>query len=356
MWKIKSGIEEDLERLFKIVKEKSKVIGPRISIDDDTIRYDEIDEYREMAREIEDIQEPGRYRLIKGKFFRHGFDSPKKYLFPPMLKILRIYKGLKIEPYDYKNIKITFFAIKPCDSAAIKIMDKVFSWNKDVYYKAVRDNITLIVENCTNPGKTCFCATMGSGPRVTENFDIAYTRIDDKVLFEVGSEKGEKILNSLGELKEASNEEICKFMEIMKEAYEKARAPFDIHRLPELEDRINDKDLWREISGKCVGCGNCTMVCPTCFCFDIYDELYLDEYVDRVRYWDSCFTYRYAEVAGGNFRPELWARYRQWILHKFVYWEKQFKVLGCVGCGRCITWCPVGIDIRENILKILGGA
>ncbi|MEM0083943.1 MAG: 4Fe-4S dicluster domain-containing protein [Candidatus Methanomethylicia archaeon] len=353
---IKSGLERDLEKLFKILREKTKVIGPRISADGNSIVYEELNDYEELARDVEDLQEPGNYRLFKGKFFRHGFDSPKKYLFPPTLKIIRVYKGLRIEPYDYQNMEITFFAIKPCDSAAIKIMDKTFSWNEDVYYKTIREKLTIIVENCIDPGKTCFCATMGTGPRVKENFDIAYTKINGKVLFEVGSEKGGKILKSLNELREASVDDITSLIKTMEEAEKKAKAPFNIENLPkELEEKIMNKDLWRKVSEKCVGCGNCTMVCPTCFCFDIYDESHLDEYVDRIRYWDSCFTYRYAEVAGGNFRPDLWARYRQWLLHKFSYWEKQFDTLGCVGCGRCITWCPMGIDIRESIIRVLGG-
>ncbi|MEM3616251.1 MAG: hypothetical protein QXX09_06320, partial [Candidatus Methanomethylicia archaeon] len=177
--KIKIGLETDLKELFKIVKGKTRVIGPKVLVDEGSIKYEEINEYNELAMEIEDIQEPGRYRLVKGTFFRHGFDSPKKYLFPPTLKIIRIYRDFKIEPYNYEGIELTFFAIKPCDSAAIKIMDKTFSWNKDVYYESMRKNMTIIVENCVNPGNTCFCATMETGPRVRENFDIAYTRIND---------------------------------------------------------------------------------------------------------------------------------------------------------------------------------
>lgn len=353
---IKIGSENDLKELFKIIIKESKIIGPKIQKDENSIKYEEIREYEEIAREVEDLQEPGKYRLIKGSFFRHGFDSPKKYLFPPILKILRVHREIKIKPYEYQKMKFTFFGIKPCDSAAIKIMDKTFLWNEDVYYKTIREEVTIVVENCIKPGKTCFCATMGTGPRVKENFDIAYTKIDGKVLFETGSRKGRELLNSLRKLEIASKRDIANLMKVLEEAYEEAKALFSIENLPEkLEEKVTDKDLWIKISEKCIGCGNCTMVCPTCFCFDVHDEAYLDEYVDRVRYWDSCFTYRYAEVAGGHFRPELWARYRQWILHKFSYWKKQFEVLGCVGCGRCITWCPVGIDIREHITRVLKG-
>ena len=349
---IMMGTENELRTLFDKFKGKATIIGPKIPNGEIAIRYCELNDYSEIPREVEDDQEPGKYKLMQGKFFRHGFDSPKKYMFPSTLKIMRVEKELKVKPYNYDPKEIVFFAIKPCDAAAIEIMDKTFTWNKDAYYNAQRGKITIIVENCIKPGKTCFCATMGTGPRATENFDIAYTRINGKVLFEAGSIKGEETLMEIEALKPASNEVIIEFIKVMDEAYEKAKAPFTTINLPEkLEINIANENLWKELSEKCLGCGNCTMVCPTCFCFDIYDESHLDEHVDRVRYWDSCFTYRYAEVARGHFRPEIWAMYRQWILHKFSYWKKQFNILGCVGCGRCITWCPAGIDLRENVKK-----
>jgi len=353
---IMMGSENDLKTLFNKFKGKTTIIGPKIPDGEIAIRYCELNNYDEIPRGVEDYQEPGKYRLMQGDFFRHGFDSPKGYLHPPALKIVRVEKGLEIKPYNYDPKEIVFFGIKPCDAAAIRVMDKTFTWNKDAYYNAQREKITIIVENCTKPGKTCFCATMGTGPRATENFDIAYTRINGKVLFEAGSVKGEEILMEIETLKPASNEVIAEFIKVMDEAYEKAKAQFTTTNLPEkLEINIANENLWKELSEKCLACGNCTMVCPTCFCFDIYDESHLDEYVDRVRYWDSCFTYKYAEVAGGHFRPEIWAMYRQWMLHKFSYWKKQFDVFGCVGCGRCITWCPAGIDIRENVKKASGG-
>jgi len=345
------GTEHDLKRLFDAIRERGyRVIGPKVI--NGVIRLTELIDYSEFPRDVEDIQVPGSYRLVKGKFFRHGPDSPKKYLFPPKLLLFKVYNDWRIEVPEIEEEPIALFGIKPCDLSAIEAMDRVQGELGDPYYNTVRKNLLIIVENCVEPGDTCFCTTMGTGPVAKSGFDIAFTRVENYVVFEVDSELGTELLEGLN-LKPLDPETRSKYVEIVREASSKAKADFAIEGLPEELELSLDSPVYKEITEKCLGCANCNMVCPTCFCFDVVDVPNLDGIAERVRVWDGCFSYNYAIVAGGHFRPDLWARYRHWLLHKFSYWLKQFGRFGCVGCGRCITWCPVGIDVRESIVKIL---
>ncbi|MCD6324515.1 MAG: 4Fe-4S dicluster domain-containing protein, partial [Desulfurococcales archaeon] len=223
------------------------------------------------------------------------------------------------------------------------------------YYLMARRNSIFIVENCVSPGNTCFCGTMGTGPEAKEGFDIAYTVLDDgeTVVFRPGSDVGVDLLSELS-LEPAPTEVGVRYRELMRKAREKAVAPFETEDLPDLLDEALDPEVWKKVAEKCLGCANCNMVCPTCFCFDVIDEPELDGSSRRVRVWDGCHSYTYAEIAGGvNIRKDLWARYRHWVLHKFSYWVRQFGTMGCVGCGRCITWCPAGIDLREVVSEVI---
>ena len=309
-------------------------------------------EFSEIPRGIEDIQKPGMYKLVRGEFFRHGPDSPKKFLFPPRLLLFRVSKDWTIEIPEVEEKLIAFFGIKPCDLAAIKAMDEVQGELGDPYYRLIRKNLLIIVENCIEPGETCFCSTMETGPIAGSGFDIAYTRVEDFIVFSADSEIGVNLLKELN-LRPLDSEKSTKYAKAIKRAIDKAKANFSIEGLPEKLELSLNSPAYKEITEKCLGCANCNMVCPTCFCFDVVDVPNLNGTVERIRVWDGCFSYSYAMVAGGHFRPDLWARYRHWLLHKFSYWLKQFGRFGCVGCGRCITWCPVGIDVRESIIKIL---
>ncbi len=347
------GKPVELVKLFNTLKSRGyKVIGPKVV--EGVIRLEELGSYEELAKNVSDIQEPGRYRLVGGgKYFRHGPDSPKKILYPPRLTLFRITKDYRIEVPEVEVPKIAFFALKPCDLAAIQVMDRVQGCLGDAYYNLVRKNLVIVVENCVEPGGTCFCATMGTGPIASKGFDVAFTRIrDDLVVFEAGSSLGVELLDEL-ELEPLDEKLYREFIDAVRKAYSKAR-PIELpDKLPELLELTLDSDMYKEIAEKCLGCANCNMVCPTCFCFDVIDIPYYDGSAERVRVWDGCFSYNYAAVAGGHYRPDLWARYRHWFLHKFSYWVKQFGTYGCVGCGRCITWCPVGIDVRDTLRRAI---
>lgn len=349
---IYSGPAESLKRLFEEVKGRNyRIIGPKIH--EGVIRIQLLERFEEIPYGYGDEQAPGHYRLSKGDgHFRNGPDSPKYYLYPPELILFIIKPDWSIKHPGHEFPKTAFFGIKPCDLAAIKIMDKVHESLVDSYYLNARMDLLLIVENCISPGHTCFCATMRTGPTATYGFDIAYTRLDNEVLFQPGSDSGVELLTEL-DLEPASVESLDKLGETIKRAAEIARGNFSIENLPETLEANMESEVYNRLAERCFGCANCNMVCPTCFCFDVLDEPELDGSAKRVRIWDGCHSYSYAQVAGGHFRKDLWARYRHWILHKFIYWLRQFGSFGCVGCGRCITWCPAGIDIREVVSSVL---
>jgi len=343
----------ELRKLFDLIISMGyRIIGPKVV--NEILRLEYLSNYDELASGIEDVQKPGSYKLRNGEFFRHGPDSPKRYLYPSNLTLFRLTRDWRIELPRHEETKLAFFGIKPCDLSSIMIMDRVQGGLGDEYYLRLRRNLLLVVENCIKPGNTCFCATMGTGPKARSGFDVAYTQLPGKnmVVIESGSEIGTKLISNL-DLRPIDDTTYKEYVNLIDEAYKRAKAPFNLDNLPEkLEMRIKSS-IFKEIAERCIGCANCNMVCPTCFCFDVIDVPELDGSAKRIRVWDGCLNYSYAEVAGGHFRPDLWARYRHWLLHKFVYWIKQFGTFGCVGCGRCITWCPAGIDIRDVISRLL---
>jgi ferredoxin len=346
------GKVKELPILFNELKNLGyKVIGYKAI--DNVLRLDSINSFEELAFNVKDVQSPGRYLLSQGGFPRHGPDSPKKFLYPSKLVLFKIMPDWNIVASPSPDSRIALFGIKPCDLSAIKVLDKVLL-NVDEYYTALRRNLVVVVENCIEPGGTCFCTTMGTGPRARDSFDIAYTRLGDKLAIEAGSSFGLKLLNLL-EVEPIDDATYREFETTINRSAEKARALFTVDNIPETLELNIESQIYKEIAEKCLGCANCNMVCPTCFCFDVTDVPKIDGSAERVRVWDGCLSYTYAQVAGGHFRKDLWTRYRHFVLHKFAYWIKQFGTYGCVGCGRCITWCPTGIDLRESIEKIIRG-
>jgi ferredoxin len=255
---------------------------------------------------------------------------------------------------------MVFMGVRPCDLHAIKRLDAVFKNNRffEGVYKDLREKVLLVVVNCTRPGGTCFCVSMDTGPKALSGFDISLTEVISEsqhfLLAEAGSRSGMKFLLGLA-LREASKEEKALADKQIRSAAGRMGRELDKTKLSRLFDECFEHPRWEETAGRCLTCGNCTMVCPTCFCFNVKDVNDLaGEVAERWREWDSCFTRDFSYIHGGSMRNSAMSRYRQWVTHKLCTWVQQFGSLGCVGCGRCITWCPVGIDITLEAKKILG--
>ncbi len=338
------------------------LVGP--TLDEGAIVYDEIEGIEDLPRGWTDRQEPASYRLQRREddaFFGYvvGPHSWKKFLFPPRQTLMRVEK--KNGSFDVLEERepaprYAFIGVRGCEMQAIHIQDRVFLGGpyQDQRYRARRQQTFVLAVNCTEPGGTCFCASMGTGPEVGAGYDLALTELNDIFIVEIGSELGATMMRETG-WRPAGAFELQQARDALAAARHNMGRQLDTSDLPNLLYKNLEHTRWNQVAERCLSCGNCTMVCPTCFCHDVLDVSDLKgENFERVRVWDSCFSIDYSHVHGGNIRPHTRARYRQWLTHKFASWVDQFGVIGCVGCGRCITWCPVGIDVTEEIDAIRG--
>jgi ferredoxin len=346
------------ERLFDVLAKRGyDVVGPTVR--DGTIVLDRIAGAEDLPRGVGEEQEAGTYRLLardddRAFAWAHGPDSAKRYLFPAretVATLRRVNGGFERVEGQAKPRPIAFVGLRACDLRAIEIQDRVF-FDADPTYRERRRRALLIGVNCSDPGATCFCASMGSGPRCTSGFDLALSELDDGFAVEVGSDRGEDLLLEL-ETRDATEGEIAALAEQERAAIDRMGRQLDEWDMPALLYRNRQHPRWRDVAERCLACGNCTSVCPTCFCHDVVDAVSLSgTEATRTREWASCFSEEYSWTAGAFVRHSREARYRQWLTHKFAGWIDQFGTSGCVGCGRCITWCPVGIDVTKEIEAI----
>jgi len=295
--------------------------------------------------------------------FIPGNHSWKQFLFPPRKNLFSVEKGEREQKgrFDYFAIENTepiphfaFIGVRACELAAIGIQDQVFMRSDfyDPVYKSRRENLFIIAVNCLDPDSTCFCASMGTGPRVESGFDLCITELDNTFLVEIGSELGRSLISARTHSLPSAYMQAEAEKAISAAARSITRA-LNTEDLPGILADNLDSDHWIEIGKRCLSCASCTLVCPTCFCWDALEKPYLTgKLTHRERAWDSCFNPSYSYVFGGNTRPNIHSRYRQWLTHKLGTWKDQFGTLGCVGCGRCITWCPASIDITEEAAVI----
>jgi ferredoxin len=247
--------------------------------------------------------------------------------------------------------------VRSCELHAIEIQDRVFVGGRhvDTDYAARRAGAFLVAVNCFEPGGTCFCASMGTGPKVDRGFDLALTELlegEHRFLVEAGSERGLDVLAEL-ERRAPSDEDLAAAEASVESAADRMGRSMETFDLRGLLARNLEHPRWDDVASRCLTCGNCTLVCPTCFCSAVEDTTSLaGEETERWRVWDTCFSVDYSYIHGGSVRPSGRSRYRQWMTHKLGTWHDQFGSSGCVGCGRCITWCPVGIDITEEVAAI----
>ncbi|EKD71092.1 MAG: hypothetical protein ACD_46C00274G0002 [uncultured bacterium] len=266
---------------------------------------------------------------------------------------------LIFQPHHPKEQPIAIFGARSCDLEAMRIQDKVFieGQNSDVRYKSRRENLFVVAVNCTYSSKNCFCVSAGTGPEVSNPFDILMTEIENGFVVKIGSERGEAIINHL-HLQPAYDFQCKVAIENVENAaaMQTKRIPLDNTRgLRDLLFSNLDHPRWNEVAERCLSCGNCTAVCPTCFCHSEVEKPSLDGTCsEHQREWDSCFTEGHSYMTGKAVRDDTSKRYRQWLTHKVGSWFDQFDTSGCVGCGRCVTWCPVGIDLTEELSAISG--
>ena len=346
-----------------------QLIGPTIR--QEAIVYDEIERIEELPVGWTDEHAPASYRLRHrddGRYFGYvvGPDSWKKFLYPPALvgsRGLPLFgyhrngdRSFKVElaqkPQDAP--RYAFIGVRGCEVAAINVQDHIFldGLYQEPHYKARRERAFLLGVNCTEPGETCFCASMNTGPRCNSECDLVLTELEDSFLVEVGSELGAEMLAG-ADCRPAGAFELKQARTLLADAETKMGRAIETGDLPGLLYDNLDHPRWDDVAERCLSCTNCTMVCPTCFCHTVEDVSDLTgQHTERVRVWDSCFNPDFSHVFGGNLRPNVRARYRQWLTHKLASWIDQFGMVGCVGCGRCITWCPAAIDLTEEIAAI----
>ncbi len=339
------------------------LIGPRAV--GTAIAYQPIDSAADLPRGWDATQAPGSYRLRRREddavfAYGPGFESLKRYLHPPneLLWQARRDKGrLTFEPTEQQAPKLAIIGVRPCELEAIARLDRVFLQGQyvDSAYQARRANLFLLAANCVDPGDTCFCASMKTGPRATALFDLAVTELPNgDFVTEIGSALGTAALDDV-DCREASPAEATQAEARLHAAAAQMGREVGLDGLATDLAGALEHPEWDDVARRCLACSNCTMACPTCFCDTVEDRTNLaGDIVERRRRWDTCFTNEFSYIHGGSIRPSVRARYRQWLLHKFCNWVEQFGTYGCVGCGRCITWCPAGIDVTEEIRRLRG--
>lgn len=336
------------------------VMGPRLG--EGAVVYDDIAGISDLPQGWGDVQDGGHYRLRqRGDDRLFGYTvAPqgwKRALYPPRQKLFaarRSDQGFDIDPPAPPSPPLALIGVRACELAAMAVQARVFGDKdfSDPGYQGRMASAFVVAVECAEAGGTCFCCSMGTGPEVERGFDIRLVELPDQRLLAVaGSDKGTRVLNAVrSEAASAADTAAAQAQRVNVRA--SMGRVMDTATASRLIDHVNHSQ-WDDVATRCLTCGNCTMVCPTCFCTTVEDLTDLTgTHAERWRVWDSCFSIDYSHVAGGALRTSARARYRQWITHKLSTWFGQFGMSGCVGCGRCITWCPVGIDITAEVRAI----
>ena len=353
-----------------------RTVGPRVA--DGAVVYADVDQLSQFPLGQIDTQDGGFYRLqtVAGAgYFDHvvGPHSLKNYIFPPRETLLTAQRSAAGWDYSVPEVNdppLAVIGVRSCDLHALAIQDRVFLEGPyvDPAYQARRQNLFLVAVNCRRAAATCFCHSMKTGPQVAHGFDLALTELEDAFVVEVGSERGAAVLTAAN-LSLCDEESWRRARQLSTELAESmSQRPAEAEIAPSLQnetprprslDTTDIRELllgnpqhprWRQVAERCLACANCTLVCPTCFCSSVEEvtDLTCDQ-TRRERTWASCFTTEHSYLSSGVVRQSIASRYRQWLTHKLASWIDQFGVSGCVGCGRCITWCPVAIDLTEEV-------
>jgi formate hydrogenlyase subunit 6/NADH:ubiquinone oxidoreductase subunit I len=351
---------EQLQALIDaLVADGYQVLGPVLR--DAAIVYDRVHRDSDLPIGWTEEQEAGTYRLRRRSDqavfgFAVGPQSWKRFLFPPEVRLWRAERRegkLRFEATSAPPPRSAFLGVRSCELHAIAIQDKVFleGPERDPVYSARREGVFLVAVNCGVAGGTCFCVSMDTGPRARGGYDLALTEVLEgghHFVVEAGSERGAELLGRLP-TRPASAPELQAAGEVVAETAKNMGRSLETEGLPQRLLENLEHPRWDEVAERCLTCANCTMVCPTCFCSSVEDTSDVTgDHAERWRRWDSCFSLDFSYIHGGSVRTTARSRYRQWLTHKLATWNEQFGSSGCVGCGRCITWCPPGIDITAE--------
>ncbi len=341
-----------------------RLVGPRVLQGD--FVYRELDGAEDLPWGWGMDQEAGTFRLIRrmdqaGFGYTVGQDSWKKFFLPPEHRLWEARKtaaGWEFLPVGDECPPLALIGVRPCDLAALAVLDRVLLAGRvaEPTYQNRRRQALVVAVNCTEPGPTCFCASLGTGPRAAAGFDLALTEMISGTrhwfLVEAGSDRGLRLLEQIPGRRVDPRDAAAADQALGQAATRMGRG-LDTQGLKELLYANYEHRQWAVVAARCLSCGNCASVCPTCFCHTIEDTLNLKgDAAQRWRRQDVCFTLEHSYLHGGSVRTTPRARYRQWLTHKLATWQDQFGCLGCVGCGRCITWCPVGIDLTAEAAAI----
>ena len=341
-----------------------RVIGPTLR--DRAIVYDDIATLADLPAGWTDEQDGGRYRLAeRGDDALFGYavgqHSWKNYLHPPIQRLWRSRKEgeeVTVTAEPAAEERFAFIGVRSCELHAIAIQDRVFleGLYRDRHYEARRADNFIVAVNCAVAGGTCFCASMNTGPKAESGFDLALTEIigdgEHRFLVEAGTQAGGDLVAELPG-RTATKQDIAAGEAILANTAASMGRQMPADNVHDLLLANLEHPRWDDVAARCLSCGNCTSVCPTCFCTSSEETSDLaGAETARSRRWDSCFTMDFTYIHGGSVRASARSRYRQWMTHKLATWHDQFGTSGCVGCGRCITWCPVGIDITEEVRAI----
>jgi sulfhydrogenase subunit beta (sulfur reductase) len=350
-----------LDAIFAALRARGyRVLGPTVA--DGAIVYEDLASADELPIGWTDRQDGGTYRLERrddnARFgYAVGPHSWKQFLFPPRVRLWRARTNgdgaLAVEQESLDDRPLALVGVRSCELHAIAIQDRVFIDGRfvDRDYAARRDGAFVVAVNCFEPGGTCFCVSMGTGPRAEAGYDLALTEIlegEHRLLVEAGTERGADLLHELPGVPAAESDVAAAERAVDRAAGQMGRQ-MEAGDLRDLLAENLEHPRWDDVAERCLTCGNCTMVCPTCFCTTVEDVTDLTgAEAERRQVWDSCFTLDFSHLHGGGVRTTPKGRYRHWLTHKLGTWHDQFGSSGCVGCGRCITWCPASIDITEE--------